>query len=170
LDEAVLLQRLDSQPGTGLWRVRLTLDKAGRIEVQVFALADEPAAPRLARLATVAINSTDPLRRHKTTARQLYDAALRGLGADSPVFDVVFLNERDEVAEGARSNVFVERDGQLLTPPLASGALPGVLRAELLASGRAREAVLLPADLQQGFWFGNALRGLIAVRLESPAS
>jgi para-aminobenzoate synthetase/4-amino-4-deoxychorismate lyase len=170
LDEAVLLQRLDSQPGTGLWRVRLTLDKAGRIEVQAFALADEPAAPRLARLATVAINSTDPLRRHKTTARQLYDAALRGLGADSPVFDVVFLNECDEVAEGARSNVFVERDGQLLTPPLASGALPGVLRAELLASGRAREAVLLPADLQQGFWFGNALRGLIAVRLESPAS
>jgi para-aminobenzoate synthetase/4-amino-4-deoxychorismate lyase len=170
LDEAVLLQRLDSQPGTGLWRVRLTLDKAGRIEVQAFALADEPAAPRLARLAAVAINSTDPLRRHKTTARQLYDAALRGLGADSPVFDVVFLNERDEVAEGARSNVFVERDGQLLTPPLASGALPGVLRAELLASGRAREAVLLPADLQQGFWFGNALRGLIAVRLESPAS
>ena len=74
------------------------------------------------------------------------------------------------MAEGARSNVFFERDGQLLTPPLNSGALPGVLRAELLASGRAREAVLLPDDLQQGFWLGNALRGLIAVRLESPAS
>jgi len=29
--------------------------------------------------------------------------------------------------------------------------------------------VLWPADLQQGFWLGNALRGLIAVRLESPA-
>ena len=36
------------------------------------------------------------------------------------------------VAEGARSNVFVERDGCLLTPPLSSGALPGVLRGELL--------------------------------------
>jgi para-aminobenzoate synthetase/4-amino-4-deoxychorismate lyase len=170
LDEAALLQRLDSLPGNGVWRVRLTLAKAGEIEVQAFSLADEPAAPRLARLAAEAINSTDPLRRHKTTARQLYDAALCGLGADSPVFDVVFLNERGEVAEGARSNVFFERDGQLLTPPLNSGALPGVLRAELLASGRAREAVLLPDDLQQGFWLGNALRGLIAVRLESPAS
>ena len=168
LDEAALLQRLDSVPDIGLWRVRLTLDKAGEIDVRAFPLAAKLAAPRLARLAAAAIDSADPLRRHKTTARQLYDVALRGLGADSPVFDVVFLNERGEVAEGASSNVFVERDGHLLTPPLASGALPGVLRAELLASGRAREAVLLPAELQQGFWLGNALRGLVAVRLESP--
>ena len=41
----------------------------------------------------------------------------------------------------------------------------GALRAELLASGRAREAVLYPADLGGDFWLGNALRGLIPVRL-----
>jgi para-aminobenzoate synthetase / 4-amino-4-deoxychorismate lyase len=169
-DEALLRQRLDGMPASGTWRVRLTLGKAGEIDVQAFPLGDEPAFPRLARLATATIDSADPLRRHKTTARPLYDEALRGLGTDSPVFDVVFLNERGEVAEGARSNVFVERDGGLLTPPPSSGALPGVLRAELLASGRASEAVLLPEDLQQGFWLGNALRGLIAVRLESPAA
>ena len=169
LDEAAVLRRLESLPASGTWRVRLTLAKTGEIEVQAFPLADEPAGPRLVRLAAEAIDSADPLRRHKTTARQLYDDALRGLGADSSVFDMVFLNERGEVAEGARSNVFVERDGQLLTPPLASGALPGVLRGELLAAGRAREAVLWPENLQQGFWLGNALRGLIGVRVESPA-
>jgi len=169
LDEAAVLRRLESLPASGTWRVRLTLAKTDEIEVQAFPLADEPAGPRLVRLAAEPIDSADPLRRHKTTARPLYDETLRGLGADSPVFDMVFLNERGEVAEGARSNVFVERDGQLLTPPLASGALPGVLRGELLASGRAREAVLWPENLQQGFWLGNALRGLIAVRLESPA-
>jgi para-aminobenzoate synthetase/4-amino-4-deoxychorismate lyase len=85
------------------------------------------------------------------------------------VFDRVFLNQRGEVAEGARSNVFVERDGVLLTPPVASGALPGVLRAELLATGKAREAVLLPADLEGGFWLGNALRGLVPVTLVARA-
>ena len=168
-DEAAVRRQLNSLPASGTWRVRLTLARAGEVEVQAMPLNGGPEGPRLARRADVPIDSRDPLRRHKTTARPLYDAALRGLGADSPVFDVVFLNERGEVAEGARSNVFVERDGQLLTPPLASGALPGVLRAELLASGRAREAVLWPADLQQGFWLGNALRGLIAVRLELPA-
>lgn len=46
-----------------------------------------------------------------------------------------------------------------------SGALPGVLRADLLARGQAREAVLRPADLADGFWLGNALRGLVRVTL-----
>lgn len=50
-------------------------------------------------------------------------------------------------------------------PPVTSGALHGVLRAELLANGRAREAVLWPADLAGGFWLGNALRGLVRVSL-----
>jgi para-aminobenzoate synthetase/4-amino-4-deoxychorismate lyase len=119
-------------------------------------------------LAGTRIDSSDPLRRHKTTARKVYDDALSRLEPGSPVFDLVFLNERGEIAEGARSNVFVERDGCLLTPPLSSGALPGVLRGELLAAGRAREAVLLPDDLAQGFWLGNALRGLLPVRLAAP--
>jgi len=166
LDEQALFRELGRQPATGTWRVRLTLDKAGRIEVESFALDAAPPLPRQAVLAAARIDSRDPLRRHKTTARRLYDEALRDLAADSPIFDAVFLNERGEVAEGARSNVFVERDGILLTPPLASGALPGVLRAHLLEQGKAREAVLYPADLQEGFLLGNALRGLTPVWLE----
>jgi len=165
-DEQALFQQLGKQPMSGTWRVRMTLNKSGAISVQSFHLDAAPPALHQAILATARIDSADPLRRHKTTARQLYDEALAGLPAASPIFDVVFLNERGEVAEGARSNVFVERDGVLLTPPLSSGCLPGVLRAELLANGQAREAVLLPADLQEGFWLGNALRGLIRVSLQ----
>lgn len=153
-------------PAHGLWRVRLTLDKAGALEGQFFPLTPEPEMPRTATLSSTPISSSDPLRRLKTTARHLYDAALRYLPSDSPIFDVLFLNERGEVAEGARSNVFVEKEGCLLTPPLSSGALPGVLRAELLASGKAHEAVLWPEDLQHGFFLGNALRGLIRVTLQ----
>jgi len=167
LDEAGLRRALDGPSASGVWRVRLTLDKAGDIEVQAFALAAEPEIARYAWLAGTPVDSDDPLRRHKTTARALYDAVLRDLPADASVFDVVFLNERGEVAEGARSNVFVERDGVLLTPPLSSGALPGVLRAELLATGLAREAVLCSADLADGFFLGNALRGLLPVKLET---
>ncbi len=166
LDEQRLCRELGKQPSQGVWRVRLTLDKAGEIDIQSVELADTPPSVRLAELAEARIDSGDPLRAHKTTARPLYDAALQGLPADSPVFDLIFANERGEIVEGARSNVFVERDGVLLTPPLACGALPGVLRAELLASGRAREAVLHPADLGGDFFLGNALRGLIPVRLQ----
>ena len=79
--------------------------------------------------------------------------------------EVLFLNERGELAEGARSNVFVRRKGVLLTPPLAAGLLPGRLREELLAKGEAVEATLTEADLQGEVYFGNSLRGLVrAVR------
>jgi len=166
LDEQRLCRELGKQSSQGVWRVRLTLDKAGDIDVQAVELANTPPSARFAELAEARIDSGDPLRGHKTSSRYLYDEALRSLEADSPVFDLIFVNGRGEIAEGARSNVFVERDGVLLTPPLASGALPGVLRAELLATGRAREAVLYPADLDGDFFLGNALRGLIPVRLQ----
>ena len=164
-DAARIAELLAKQPATGTWRVRLTLAKDGNLDIRSFTLGDEPAGSRYAVMATTSIASAYPLRRHKTTDRAIYDAALKVLAVDPQLFDVVFLNERGEVAEGARSNVFVERDGLLLTPPLASGALPGVLRADLLANGRAREAVLWPADLADGFWLGNALRGLVRVEL-----
>lgn len=169
LDDAELQAQLAAQPATGIWRVRLTLDKGGRLDVQSFALGGEPAGPRFALLAEQTIVADNPLRRHKTSSRALYDAALKGIADDPQVFDVVFLNADGEVAEGARSNVFVERDGVLLTPPLSSGALPGVLRGELLATGKAREAVLRVEDLAGGFLLGNALRGLIRVSLRSTA-
>lgn len=164
-DRHALAAALDSLPRAGEWRVRLTLDKAGTFEVKAFLLAAEPAGSRFAQLADQVIESSYPLRRYKTTDRAQYDAALNELAPDPALFDVVFRNERGEVAEGARSNVFVEREGVLLTPPLASGALPGILREELLATGRAREATLMPADLADGFWLGNSLRGLIRVSL-----
>lgn len=167
LDEQRLCRELGRQPSRGIWRVRLTLDASGDIEVDAVELPDETPLERLAELAEVCIDSRNPLRAHKTTERSEYDAALRGLAPDSPVFDRVFINERGEVVEGARSNVFVERDGVLLTPPVQCGALPGVLRAGLLAAGRAREALLYPEDLADGFWLGNALRGLVRVRLQA---
>jgi para-aminobenzoate synthetase/4-amino-4-deoxychorismate lyase len=140
----------------GALRVRLTLDESGRFAAQAHTLAPDPphwtftVSPRR-------INSTDALLRHKTDWRDLYEQAVAEAGTD----EVVFVNERGEVCEGARSTVFVERDGVLLTPPVSCGLLPGVLRAELLATGRAREAVLMPGDLKENVWFGNSLRGLI---------
>ena len=61
--------------------------------------------------------------------------------------------------------MFVERDGTLVTPPLALGLLPGVLRDSLIAEGRAVEGEITLDDLEGGFWIGNALRGLMQARL-----
>ncbi|WP_153109441.1 aminodeoxychorismate synthase component I [Propionivibrio limicola] len=147
-------------------RVRLTLAHSGRWQITSSAMVDD-YAPKYAVLADEALGSDEYLLRHKTTARGRYDRVLKRLAAQPDVFDAIFFNTRGEVCEGARSNVFVERDGRLLTPPLACGLLPGVLRRQLLESGRAVEQVLRREDLLAAslLYLGNALRGLIPVAL-----
>ena len=61
----------------------------------------------------------------------------------------------------------MERNGILVTPP-APGLLRGVLRDELIATGRAIEGELTVADLTQEFYIGNALRGLMIARMVAP--
>ncbi len=65
-----------------------------------------------------------------------------GRGAD----DALILNTQGRIAETSMANVFVVKDGALVTPPLKDGALPGILRAELLKRG-AVEQPLVPGDL-----------------------
>jgi branched-subunit amino acid aminotransferase/4-amino-4-deoxychorismate lyase len=146
-------------------RVRLVLSRDGAIETTAAAFAPD-SLEKIWRVAVAPqkFNSRDPLLRHKTTRRALYEDALAASGAD----EVIFLNERDEVCEGARTNVFVDRDGLLLTPPVESGLLPGVLRAHLLTRRRAREQILRLDDLKSDFLVGNALRGLMRARLAAP--
>lgn len=144
-------------------RVRLVLRRDGAIEISIAPFAPEPEG-KVWRVgvADTRLDSRDKWLRHKTTRRELYENALARAGdAD----EVIFLNERDEVCEGARTNVFVAGDGVLLTPPLSSGLLPGVLRADLLAPGKAREKILRLDDLRGGFFLGNSLRGLLAAKL-----
>ena len=160
------LQALAARMSQGRHRVRLTLGRAGDVELSAAALAETPPGQTTA-FSSLAIDSTDPWLRHKTTVRANYDAALSVL--PEGMFDWIFCNERGEVCEGARSNVFVRREagGLLLTPPLRSGLLPGVLRETLVAAGEAVEQVLTPADLRAAaeLYLGNALRGLVRVRL-----
>ncbi|MEY4965540.1 MAG: hypothetical protein RL274_1123 [Pseudomonadota bacterium] len=140
-------------------RVRLTLDEQGSHLATAHDLAPNPAHWTYA-ISPQRTNSSDLFLRHKTSGRDLYESEVTRLGTD----EVVFCNERGELTEGARSNLFVERDSVLLTPPLTAGVLGGCLRAELIAEGRAREVTLMPNDLENGFYFGNSLRGLIPAK------
>lgn len=149
------------------WRVRLTLGRSGDVEIARAPLDPLPAGPLALLPADEPLDSRDGWLAHKTTVRGRYDKALAALAGTPEIFDVLYCNERGEVAEGARSTLFARIDGRLLTPPLACGVLPGVLRAELLARGAAEEAMLTPADLQraEALYCGNALRGLVPVHL-----
>ena len=150
-------------PSPGDLRTRLSLDEAGD-----FACTTAPLGPAkdiwTCTISPHRVQSTDALARHKTNWRELYDTPPPP-GAD----EVLLLNARGELVEGARTNLFVARDGVLLTPPLSSGCLDGVLRRELLDQGRAAEAVLAPGDLAGEFYIGNSLRGLIPAVMPPPS-
>ena len=99
--------------------------------------------------------------RHKTSDRGFHKEALAKAGT----YEVVFVNGEGFVTEGSFTNIFVERGGKLLTPPLSRGLMPGVLRRQLIEEGRSEEADLRPSDLRDGLFIGNAVRGLIAAKL-----
>ena len=69
-------------------------------------------------------------------------------------YEAILLNTRDEVAEGAGSNVFIVKDGVLKTPPLSCGLLPGITREIVLELASAskqpfEETVLHAEDLRK---------------------
>jgi para-aminobenzoate synthetase/4-amino-4-deoxychorismate lyase len=146
---------------TAPMRVRLTLSETG-FELSAVPLPASPEKFRFA-IAPERLDSGSLWLAHKTTNRAFYDQPRQHAHDQWGLDEVVFLNERDELTEGSFTSLFIEQGGTVLTPPLASGLLPGTLRAELIAQGRAQERVLTLADLAaaDAIWLGNSVRGLI---------
>jgi len=148
-------------------RVRLVLARDGAIETSATPIEPMPsdAVWRVA-MAEQRFSSADPLLRHKTTRRALYEDALTEAAQRCGADEVLFQNERGELCEAARCNLFVPQGEILLTPPLSCGLLPGTLRASLIAQGRGGESILRLEDISQSeFFLGNSVRGLVRVRL-----
>ncbi len=142
----------------GPHKVRLLLHPDGRIETTADELQPNLAAPLQLALAAAPIDADDPLLYHKTSWRRRYETALR----DAPDCDEVLLwNARGEVTEACTANLVAEINGELVTPPVACGLLPGTLRQRLLADGAIRERVVTLAELQNArrLWLINAVRG-----------
>jgi para-aminobenzoate synthetase/4-amino-4-deoxychorismate lyase len=150
------------------YKVRLEVDRTGETRCEAVALEVVPAHSRLTiLLSDQATRSDDPLLFHKTTHRPLYEAAYqRALRLGHA--DVIFLNERGEITEGAISTLFVQRKDRLLTPPVTCGLLPGIHRQWVLDTNpQASEAILRPDDLRtaDAIFICNAVRGWRAVTL-----
>ncbi|MCK9552058.1 aminotransferase class IV family protein [Aquamicrobium sp.] len=163
-DKAVQALENASAGATTALRMRLLLSHDGTVTAtaQPFQPLPEGTVWRL-RLARTRLSSTDPLLRHKTTRRMLYESA-RAEYPLSDVDEVLLMNEHDEVCEGTITSLFVDfGDGVLVTPRLRCGLLAGVLRGELIDQGRAVEGVIPASSLPSAsaLYVGNALRGLI---------
>lgn len=141
-------------------RIRLLLSRSGALAIEVRPLPARPAEPVEVAVAPLPVAPDDPRLVHKTSDRAFLDEARRAAGA----FEVVFVGPDGLLSEGSFTNIFVERDGTLVTPRPGS-LMPGILRQILIDRGDAVEGDVRRADLANGFFIGNALRGLIAARL-----
>jgi branched-chain amino acid aminotransferase len=82
-------------------------------------------------------------------------------GAD----DALMLNSAGRVASSTIANVFVEKDGLLITPTLTEGILPGVMRAAVIQAAKhlgiqVKERQIKPAEAASadGLFLTNSLR------------
>jgi len=145
------------------------IDPDGNVRIGSEPLQPNPDPNRVARvcISPHRTDPADPTLYHKTTQRPIY--ALQYLQATERGFDdVLFLNLRDEVTEGAISNVFIEKDGRWFTPPVECGLLPGVYRRHLLETRpEIEERVLFEEDLRtaDAIYLANAVRGLRRVKI-----
>ncbi len=153
------------------YRLRIALDKSGRITMTSAQLAPLPSDTVNVLLASdrgfAPQSSADPLLSHKTTRRADYDRAWKAAEAEG-AFDMLFVNERGELTEGGRSSVFVKLDGKWFTPPVDAGVLPGVMRAVLIEDLGAAERTLMREDLLEAedLLISNALRGAVKANLK----
>ena len=148
----------------GPHRVRLLLAENGSIEISAFPMtAPAPGAVQRFMFSDKIMESSNVFLYHKTTNRQIYDEDFARLTEAHSCDEVLYVNERGELTEGSRTNIFIERNGILLTPALSCGLLPGTLRARLLIEGKARETILKHKDLESAetIYIGNSVRGLM---------
>ncbi|NLC36702.1 MAG: aminotransferase [Alcaligenaceae bacterium] len=143
------------------WRLRLLLSADGGLSLETAPLAP-PLPPLQVVVQGPRMSGAPDWLLHKTTHRPWYKEAEQWLAARPDIFDVLYWNEAGDMCEGSRSNLYMQTaDGSWLTPPLASGALPGVQRQALLQAGRVKEAVISRDTFLQApaIRISNALRG-----------
>lgn len=144
--------------------LRVCVARSGAYSLELGPPAPALSDPVPCALLRLPVDPGDWRLRHKTSDRGFYEAALKAAQAEGAQ-EAILLRDDGLLTEGSFTNLFVERGGKMLTPPLHLGLLPGVLRRSLIEEGRAEEAELTVDDLKHGFLIGNARRGLIRARL-----
>jgi len=157
------LDQLAGQDKTGFFKVRLLLNKNGKLELEAQPIT-QSKTPLKAMLADVPIDRSNPFFYHKTTNRAMFSFFQQKY---PQAYEVLLWNEDGELTEFINGNVVLEIDGLKWTPPISSGLLAGTFREYLLTNGDIREKVLTVEDLKKctKVWFINSVRKWLEVEI-----
>ncbi len=150
------------------FRIRLLLNKDGSIDASYSVIQKEASAKDIT-LSSKRTDSRDRFLFHKTTNRSIYDREYSSCRKKG-FFDIIFRNEKEEITEGAISNLFIKKNNTYYTPPLGCGLLNGVYRRHLMSKKgfSVKEKVLTVDDIKKAdkIILTNAVRGMVNVRLK----
>ena len=149
-------------------RVKLSLNVNGVFDISTAPLIINEKV-KYVSLANKPINKQNVFLYHKTSNRSFYN----NLKAEKPdVFDVILWNEQNELTEFTIGNLVIEYNGDLITPPVKSGLLPGTYRKVLLLENIITEHVITKEMLIQAenIWLINSVRKWVKVNLKKTTS
>ena len=161
------LKNLEKGMDKGKWRIRVLVSQRGEINMEREIL-ENVRVPVRVKISSKKVNPGDVFLYHKTTRRDLYDKE-RMKACRKGFFEVIFLNTKGEMTEGAITNIFILKNGKIYTPPVKCGLLRGVLRERLLKEGKAQEKVIYRKDVLDAdkVYIGNSVRGLLETKISS---
>ena len=150
------------------YRIRLVINKSGIPEITSLILPAALTDPQKIAVSETRVDKTDIFLYHKTTNRGNRDNELQKYRKKG-IFDVIFMNEQNEITEGAISNVIVYKNGKHFTPPVPCGILNGIYRQYLLKNRKLKieEKILFKKDLAscEKIFLCNSVRKLTPVVL-----
>ncbi len=167
-NEEEIIKALNDNCSKEKYRVRLLLSKNGKITIMKTKLDEIDPGTKIVTFSDIKIDPNNIFCYHKTTNRGLYDQELKK-AREKGYFDVLFINNRDEVTEGAISNIVIRDKDIYYTPPVKSGLLKGVFRQHLFESNfPIAEKVLRKEDIMnsKNIYLINSVRGMVEVVLK----
>lgn len=145
--------------------LRLLVNKDGSYFIEYKEINDEIKTNKIA-ISKNKVYSRNIFLQHKTTIRKHYKETGEKIKRNE-VFDEIYLNEKDEITEGSRSNIVIKQNGILYTPPIKCGLLNGTYRSKLIKENKIKEKILYIKDLRNAeeIYCINSVRGMVKVEI-----
>ncbi|MGD8779300.1 MAG: aminodeoxychorismate synthase component I [Ignavibacteria bacterium] len=162
--EAEVGNYLDELSELKRYKMKLLLSKWGDIKIKAEEIKEEKKILKIT-VSNNRIDSQNKFQYFKTTNRKMYDNDLNKY-KEQGYDEVIYLNEKNELTEGAITNIFLQKKGEWFTPKTDCGLLEGCYRKYFIQKNNVTEKELLLADILQSdkMILTNSVRKEITVK------
>ncbi len=145
--------------------MRILMNKCGKLKIEYKKINDMKT--NIITLAKNKTNTNNVFLYYKTTNRMWYSETMSKI-EENKIFDEIYVNQKNQITEGARSNIIIKKNNVYYTPSLNCGLLNGCFRQFILRKMKVIEKKLYIDDLKNAdkIFCLNSIRGIFEVNLE----